>query len=222
MFTGIIEDLGQIESVKPQAVGLKVMCRTTLISQIKLGDSIAIDGACSTVTKIIGPSFEVEYSEETLLKTKFKNLKPGQKVNLELSLTPLSRIGGHFVTGHVDEVGHILKLEKQQDFALLEVGFGADFRHLLVPKGSVAVDGLSLTVADLTADRFTCHIIPHTLKNTTLSEKKSKGPVHLEYDILGKYLFSFYNRENFDVNKTENSAKDNNLMNLLNKSGFIK
>lgn len=192
MFTGIIQEIGLIKSIKPLAKGKEVIVSASqVLPSLKLGDSIAINGACSTAIAITSSSFTVQFLEETLKKTTFSSLKVTQKVNLELSLTPSTHMGGHFVSGHVDDVGKLLKLEKKSPWGLIQIEFKPQFRPYLISKGSITIDGISLTVVDITESTFTCHLIPHTLANTNLSEKRAGDGVNLEYDMIGKYLYNF-------------------------------
>lgn len=217
MFTGIIEDIGKIVGKRTLSNGLELTFSTPkLHTQLKIGDSISINGACSTITQIADTTFVVQYSEETLSKTTFSKSKIGEKVNLELSLLPTSRIGGHFVTGHIDELGKIQQIHLQNDFGKINISISPQNKMLVVPKGSITMNGISLTVSTIQDLTLTCYIIPHTFKNTSLLDIKSGDLVHLEYDILGKYIYQFYSQTT-----NSNPQSDSTIMNQLMKAGFI-
>ena len=193
MFTGIVEAIGTVVEISPLGDGIhcRIEAPESIVKELKEGDSIALNGACSTALSPEKNTFQVQFLKETLEKTHFDTLKPGDALNLELSLTPQSRIGGHFVTGHIDETGTVVTLKIEDPWAKLTIGYSAQFRPLLLPKGSITVNGIALTLVEITEKEFTCHIIPHTLTQTTLRQLKSGEKVNLEYDILGKYLYNF-------------------------------
>jgi riboflavin synthase len=196
MFTGLIEALGQITSITPLQQGIHVEISTeALRPRLSIGCSVAVNGVCSTATTLTKTGFTVDYLEETLKKTNFGHLKVGDIVNLELPLTPQSHIGGHFVTGHVDCIGTVTDLDKDGPWAVIRVAYPAAFRPYLIPKGSIAIDGISLTVVDLDDHTFSCHLIPHTQENTTLKIRRKDSSVNLEFDMLGKYLYRFHTLE---------------------------
>ncbi len=153
---------------------------------VKTGDSIAINGVCLTVSKLTGTLATFDLSGETLAKTNLGKLNPGSRVNVELSLRADDRFGGHFVLGHVDGLAIIRKIDKKSDFATFTFSAPKDLLEQLIPKGSVAIDGISLTIADLNPDGFTVAIIPQTLKQTSLGEAKINQTVNLEIDIITK------------------------------------
>ncbi len=189
MFTGLVEEIGMVMAVEKSRTGVCLKIKTQGIgSDVKIGDSIAINGACLSVTyiknNIIG--FDVIY--ETLGRTTIGELKINDHVNLEKSLRPDSRIGGHFVTGHVDYKGRIEELLKVQDGTGFKIAFPDEYSKFIVEKGSVTVDGVSLTVANCSREAFTVYLIPHTLKVTTFSRKKKGDIVNVETDILAKYI----------------------------------
>ncbi|MCP4050008.1 MAG: riboflavin synthase [bacterium] len=219
MFTGIVEESGQVKSINYIDGGMEAVINcASIIKDIKTGDSVSLNGACSTVVSYDDNSFKVQFSVETLEKTTFSLLKTGTAVNIELCLTPQSRIGGHFVTGHVDCSGYIKKMKISADWAVIEFRYPDDYSHLVIPKGSIAIDGISLTLVDVKKDTFTCHIIPHTLKNTTLLNKKAGDKVNLEFDIMGKYLYNFYNKS---ASTDKSNINDKNLKQTLFDSGFM-
>lgn len=189
MFTGIIEDLGTVESVKRSQKGTLLTLRTNLpLGRIKNGDSIAVSGACLTVTAKARGAIAMDVSVETLRRTSLGALKPGDRVNLERCLTLSSLIGGHLVAGHVDGVGRIVSIKPEGDSRLYSFETPRSEARYLVEKGSVAVDGVSLTVFGVRRNRFSCALIPHTLKMTTLGLKRPGAPVNIESDMLGKYV----------------------------------
>jgi riboflavin synthase len=217
MFTGIIQEIGIIKQVSQLSGGLEVTLKASaVISELNIGDSIAINGVCSTVIKFGQDFLCVQYSEETLSKSTISNVKNGDIANLELCLTPNSRLGGHYVTGHVDCTGKIKSIKKTNEWAVFEIGFPKSFKKFLIPKGSITIDGISLTVVDLNTEAFTCHLIPHTIMHTSLNHKKTGEKVNLEFDVLGKYFYSFYLSE-----KEESKEKDSNLKKLLYEKGFM-
>ncbi len=189
MFTGLIEEVGTVLRTFPgdRSLTLVIGARKVL-EDLAVGGSIAVDGACLTVVAADAASFTVDLSEETIKRTTLGNLRNAQRVNLERPLTPMARLGGHFVTGHVDGVGTLLSREARGDSHRFRFASPPDLAPLLVLKGSVAVDGVSLTVAALEAGAFAVAVIPHTLAATTLGLKQPGDPVNLETDILGKYV----------------------------------
>ena len=189
MFTGIIEDLGAVQSVKHSTRGAVVTIRTALpLLRIKIGDSIAVSGACLTVTRKGRGTLAMDVSAETLRRTILGALKPGDHVNLERCLTLDKLLGGHLVSGHVDGVGRIVSIEPEGDSRLYTFEVGASEIRYLVEKGSVAIDGVSLTVFRIRGRRFKVALIPHTLKMTTLGDKGPGAPVNVESDMLVKYV----------------------------------
>ncbi|NTW49697.1 MAG: riboflavin synthase [Chlorobiales bacterium] len=190
MFTGIVKDIGAIVSVKKQGDGLRLGVQTGSpdFHDLSIDESVAISGACQTVVAIKGTVFEVDTVEETLKKTTLGSYRVGTRVNLERAMRPSDRLGGHIVQGHVDTVGKILSIEKQTASWIYRISFDSRFEPLIVPVGSVAVDGVSLTVAEVSGSTFTLAIIPYTFAHTTLYERKPGEPVNIEFDILGKYI----------------------------------
>lgn len=193
MFTGIVTSTAVVKNINSFSKGLEMVFElSSPLINTSLGDSISIDGVCSTIVDFSDNSFTIHYLPETLSKTTIGNWKVGTIVNLELSLQPNSRMGGHFVTGHVDTVGNVISFEQDGEFWILNVAFNPQFSHLLIPKGSITINGISLTVVDLTDEMFSCHLIPHTISNTNLSSLKSDvTSVNLEFDMMGKYLYRF-------------------------------
>jgi riboflavin synthase len=191
MFTGIIQEIGTIQRVSPgQAYKLRIRAGKVL-EGIELGDSISVDGACLTVVDFDETSFEVDAMPETIEKTTLKYLQPGSRVNLEASLKLGDKMGGHWVTGHVDGTGKILSTKKAGNAVIYEISIPAELAEQLVPKGSVAVDGISLTVIECERESFKVGLIPHTLQSATLGGKGVGSHVNLETDVIGKYVHRY-------------------------------
>ena len=189
MFTGIIEDLRPVVSIaRGGASGKLAVDMGRLADGTELGDSIAIDGICLTVCDLRTGTATFDVSTETLSKTAFAALTPGSRVNVERSLRVGDRMGGHFVTGHIDGTGQILTKRRDPGQWTFEFQIGPGLSAMLIKKGSVAIDGISLTVVDLRPDRFAAALIPHTFDNTTLGVKPEGSPVNVETDVLGKWV----------------------------------
>ena len=193
MFTGIVEETGYVEFIHTSSKGIRLILKAKVCgADLKVGDSLAANGCCLTVvahrrrTKL--SRLEFDLLQETWDRTSFANLRLGSAVNLERSLPVSGRLGGHFVTGHIDAVGRILRWEPRGPDYLLEVRTPKEVQHLLVPKGSVAIDGISLTLARVKPLSFEVWIIPHTRAVTNLKERLVGDSVNLEADILGKYV----------------------------------
>jgi riboflavin synthase len=196
MFTGIVVEAGTVERIKPTKKSIELTVRgRTAMRGLKVGDSLAINGCCLTVVKIATRSrdrvAQFDLLQESWKRTNLQYAKPGSLVNLEPSLRASGELGGHFVTGHVDGLGKIVRWERAGTDHVLDVEAPADVRRYIVFKGSVAVDGISLTVAAVTRNGFRIWIIPHTFEVTALRERKVGGYVNLEADILGKYVEKF-------------------------------
>src|SRR6266536_1578250 len=189
MFTGLIETLGVVQQVQPSGPGRRLtLSAPPLIEGTQLGDSVAINGACLTVVDIQGDTLSFEAGPETLAKTNLGELKPGDRVNLERALRLGDRLGGHLVQGHVDGVGRIAERRREGEWEVVWFSCPPALAEQMVPKGSVAVDGISLTLVDVTSDRFSVALIPHTLAVTTLGFKQPGASVNLETDLLAKYV----------------------------------
>jgi len=189
MFTGIIEETGRVAAFVqgPDSWRLQIAARL-VPAGVGLGDSVAVNGCCLTVTKFDTGHLWFDVLEETCRLTSFAQLAPGSLVNLERSLRADSRLGGHFVSGHIDAPGRVEVFEARGKDHYLKVGVPAGFARYLVYKGSVAIDGISLTVAEVTGDSFAVWLIPHTLGATNLQGKKAGDTVNLEFDLLAKYV----------------------------------
>lgn len=225
MFTGIIEETGKIESV---ANGNKSAIITIIADKVlkgtKIGDSIAVNGVCLTVTSISGNKFTADVMAETIRRSSLGTLKHGSKVNLERAMAADGRFGGHIVSGHIDGTGVIRSLERDDNAVWVEIETPDKLLKYIVEKGSIAIDGISLTVAKLTDDSFSVSVIPHTGEETTLLAKKPGDIVNLENDIVGKYVerlmnFNTSQKSPFD-NKTATSTKSNITMDFLTENGF--
>jgi len=188
MFTGIIEEVG---AVSRQSGSELAVLAEAVLGDLQLGDSVAVNGACLTVVAINDRGFVVETSPETLERTTLSSLRAGDAVNLERAMAANGRFGGHFVLGHVDGVGRIESVQEQGRFSLWRFHAPADVVRYLVPKGSVAVDGISLTVVEPSATGFGVAIIPTTVATTTLNGKRPGDPVNLEADMIGKHIYHF-------------------------------
>ena len=189
MFTGIIEELGRIASLEKleQGMRLNIAC-STVLSDTKDGDSIAVNGVCLTAVNVADGSFSADLSPETLDRSTLGRLDVGSPVNLERAVTPQTRLGGHIVQGHVDARGTFLKAVDEGDFWTVRIGFPPEISRYMVEKGSVAVEGISLTIAHLNDNNFDIAIIPKTWTVTNLSTLKPGDPVNLEVDVIAKYV----------------------------------
>ena len=192
MFTGLIEDVGRVLRWRAGVDGGELTFETALPGrEISLGDSMAVNGCCLTVVKKTGRRLTVDVSPETLKRTNLEDVREGDRINLERPLQVNDRLGGHMVTGHVDAVGQITRVEPSGDFTSFRFRAPAAVGRLLVPKGSVAVDGISLTVNECTSRSFSVAIIPFTLAHTNLQSRSVGDKVNLEADIIGKYVLQF-------------------------------
>lgn len=189
MFTGIVEDMGTVVAVNPADQGLRLVIEAPKsAAELNLGDSICTQGVCLTCVAREGSRFSVDVSAETLRRTTFGRLSAGDRVNLELPLRLNDRLGGHLVTGHVDGVGRLLTVVDEGESRLYTFEAPDEVARFLVLKGSIAVDGVSLTVAGLRGRQFDVALIPHTLRVTTLGALRPGDPVNLEADLIGKYV----------------------------------
>lgn len=196
MFTGIVEEAGIVESIKPSARSIELTVRAVKCGRgVKLGDSVAVNGCCLTVVKLAARGqaklIRFDLLQESWQRTNFQYAKPGSLVNLERSLRANGELGGHFVTGHVDGLGRIVRWERAGKDHVLDIAAPPEVMRYLVFKGSVAVDGISLTVAAVNKKSFRLWIIPHTFDLTALRERKVGDAVNLEADLLGKYVERF-------------------------------
>ncbi len=189
MFTGIVESLGRVVRLTMKGADALLEVETSMnLAEVSLGDSIAVNGACLTVTSKTSKTFTADVSAETLARTTLKRLQAGHPVNLEKSLRAGGFLGGHFVLGHVDGTGRILSKTQKSGSMIFAIEAEESLSRYIVEKGSIAIDGVSLTVNKLEKGRFYVNIIPHTAANTTLVGKKEADQVNIETDILGKYV----------------------------------
>jgi riboflavin synthase len=196
MFTGLIEGMGEVQGVRRQGPDAVLVVRPPWEpSELVIGESIAVNGACLTVTGASGGAFTADASAETLARTTIGSLRPGSRVNLERALRLGDRLGGHLVTGHVDCVGRLAGLEQVGESTRLVVEAPAEHLRLIVPKGSVALEGVSLTVNQSGDSGFDLNIIPHTLAATTLHLARQGDSVNIETDLIGKYVARLINRD---------------------------
>jgi riboflavin synthase len=192
MFTGIVGEVGSIAALRNTGGGVRLSVHAPAsVGELSVHDSVSVNGVCLTVTEKSGDQFVVEAVEETLRKTNIGVLRTSSKVNLELAMKLGERLGGHLVLGHVDTVGEVKSVERKPSSWVVAVTFPRQFRRYVIPVGSIALDGISLTVAALEDDSFSVSIIPHTLEHTTLADVRPGIKVNLEFDILGKYFENF-------------------------------
>ena len=188
MFTGIIEDVGTVGALTRAGSGAVARIETRFSKDLVLGESVAVDGCCLTVTKFDDRSFDADLSAETLARTAFVSLEGKARVNLERSLPAGARMGGHIVQGHVDGVGRVAKVETDGETRIVTFSAPKELMPFIAEKGSIAVDGVSLTVNAVTADGFRVTLVPFTLSHTTFGELVAGDPVNLETDVVAKYV----------------------------------
>ena len=188
MFTGLVETVGEVFESTPTSSGQRIGIATSLATELSLGDSLAVNGVCLTVVRISSSQVDADVGPETLRVTTLGSIRRGSLVNLERPLRADGRFGGHFVQGHVDGVGTIEQLRPEAEFHWLTVSFDHRLAPYIVLKGSIAVDGISLTVAALRADRFDVQLVPFTMEHTNLHKARQGDPVNIECDMVGKYV----------------------------------
>lgn len=215
MFTGIIEEIGEIKNIIPGHENLSIEIRATkVLENTRLGDSIAVNGVCLTVCKLNKDSFVADVMGETYRRTNLSLLKRNSKVNLERALCLSDRLGGHIVSGHVDGLGKLINVEKENISTWLTIQVSNNIAKYIVEKGSITIDGVSLTVAEVDKDKFKVSIIPHTSKETTILSRDMGYEFNIENDIVGKYvekLLGFKNKE----------EKSNITEDFLMRNGFM-
>jgi len=218
MFTGLIQDIGKIQSINRRGEGISLTISTQLdLSAAKIGDSISVDGVCLTITRLSGRTFSADVSSETLRRTTLSTAREGQPVNLETALKMSDPLGGHLVSGHVDGTGEIIETVPDGNSIRYRFRVPAEVSRFLIEKGSVAVDGISLTVTECHDREFSVSIIPHTAQRTTLGKKKSGDRVNLENDMIAKYVEKFLRaREDLDGGRSRIDYA------FLAKHGFTK
>ena len=216
MFTGIIEELGRISDIKKGMKSYRlVISANKVLENTEIGDSIAVNGICLTVTDLNKSCFSADVMAETVRRTALADIKQGSIVNLERAMSANGRFGGHIVSGHIDGTGIISSLEREDNAIWVTVSADESILKYIVEKGSVAIDGISLTVAYVDSKCFKVSIIPHTQDKTTLTMKKSGDRVNLECDIIGKYV------EKMLLNQNTKSDKKEITMDFLYEKGFI-
>ena len=223
MFTGIIEETGKVEAVaKGSNSAVITIAAVKVLEDTKIGDSIAVNGVCLTVTSISGRKFSADVMAETLRRSSLGSLKHGSMVNLERAMAANGRFGGHIVSGHIDGVGVISSFEKEDNAVWVEIETPAKILRYIVEKGSITIDGISLTVAKLTDSSFAVSVIPHTGEETTLLNRNPGDIVNLENDIVGKYVERLMNFKTDDRDNKieERNNSDSITMNFLNENGF--
>jgi riboflavin synthase len=221
MFTGIIEGLGNIAAIHSSGQGNRVTIEAGFaLDQSKIGDSISVSGACLTAVKIEGRRFEVDVSPETLNTTIFGQAKVGDRVNLERAMRFSDRIDGHLVSGHIDGTGIVKQREIQGNAVLVTIEVAESLTRYMIAKGSVAVDGISLTINSCDADSFSISIIPHTAKLTTIGFKNRGDRVNIETDMIGKYVERFLAGVS-ESGKAQISKRSTIDQEYLIKTGFI-
>ena len=210
MFTGIVEELGIVKSISPKSKGVRYTISSEIVlDDIKTGDSISVNGVCLTAVQVGKTSFCMDLVEETLNKSNLGDLKVGESVNLERAMKVTDRFGGHIVQGHVETIGVILEKQINNDEAVLSVGLDPEWMRFCIPKGSITLDGVSLTIAKINGNIVDIALIPHTLQNTTLGIKEKSETLNIETDIIGKYINRLLS---FDL---EEAMVDTNILKVI-------
>jgi riboflavin synthase len=220
MFTGIIEAVGQIQSMQPRGGDVRLYVKTAGLDlgDVKLGDSIAVNGVCLTAVELPGDGFWADVSQETIRRTALSRLKEGSRVNLEKALTPSSRLGGHLVSGHVDGVGKVLSLKEDARSWHFRIEAPAALARYIAEKGSITVDGISLTVNAVDGAVFDLNIVPHTMQETVMGDYQAGSPVNLEVDLIARYLERLLLGD-----KAAEPNRDSRLsMSFLAENGYLK
>lgn len=212
MFTGIVEEVGKIESVGGGRISIHA---EKVLEGTKIGDSIAVNGVCLTVTTMTKNNFTADVMPETLNRSSLGSLKKGSGVNLERAMAADGRFGGHFVSGHIDGTGTITKMENDGNAVWVYISAPGSILNLIIEKGSIAIDGISLTVAKVNDKEFAVSVIPHTGEETTLLGKKAGDIVNLENDVIGKYVQKLIRNEESGIRNSEQSERDEKLLKWL-------
>ncbi|MBN1855827.1 MAG: riboflavin synthase [Dehalococcoidia bacterium] len=207
MFSGIVEEIGRVREIGTHSLTVEVHA---ILDDVRVSDSICVSGVCLTVIRVNADSFTADVMPETLRRTKLGSLVPGKRVNLERALTPSTRMGGHFVLGHVDGVGRIVSVVPEESATLMTIQALPDVMRYVAMKGSVTIDGVSLTVAMLTEDSFTVSLVSYTYGQTTLGEANPGDAVNLEVDVLARY-----------VERLQQSKEGGLTWELLQENGFM-
>lgn len=216
MFTGIIEEIGTVKkiSLAGESGSLEISAEKVL-DGTKVGDSIAVNGACLTVTAMSGSSFTADIMAETARRSSLGSLSVGSDVNLERAMAADGRFGGHIVSGHIDGTGKITRMTREANAVWVHVSAGAEILRLIVEKGSVAIDGISLTVAKVSGSEFAVSVIPHTGAATTLLSKKPGDTVNLENDLIGKYVERLLGKSGAGMAEMKSPARDDKFLEWL-------
>jgi riboflavin synthase len=218
MFTGLVEGIGAIREIQRIREEMKLIILPQFdMSDSRVGDSIAVNGVCLSITGIQGGAFSMDVSGETMSRSTMGQLKPGDEVNLERALRLGDRLGGHLVSGHVDGVGKILKMGQKEKSWLLRIGIDGALARYTIEKGSIAVEGISLTINDCQDIYFEVNIVPHTARQTTILKKRVGDLVNLETDMIGKYVEKFFRKENASPEQKRSSLINEEM---LRKYGF--
>ena len=216
MFTGIVEECGTVLDVLKNGVSGSVQIQaSTVLEGTKTGDSIAVNGVCLTVTKLTKSSFTADVMAETFRRTNLGNLEKNSRVNLERAMAANGRFGGHIVSGHIDGTGIISRIKEEGNAVWIYISAPQSILNLIVEKGSVAVDGISLTVAAVSDKEFAVSVIPHTRENTALSGKKTGAVVNLENDIIGKYVQKLTGTAQINESSETQSERDKKILDWL-------
>lgn len=216
MFTGLIEEIGKVESIVKLTKSAKIIIKAyEVLKEIKLGDSISTNGVCLTVAEATSSSFAVDVMAETMRRSNLHSLSPGDEVNLERALRVGDRLGGHLVSGHIDGTGTVANYEKEDNAVWVTISTTPEILKYVVQKGSITIDGISLTVADVNESVLKVSVIPHTREVTTLLRKKVGDIVNLECDMVGKYI------EKLLLAKEQAPVKQGLDMNFLREHGFV-
>lgn len=222
MFTGIIEELGEVSSIQRGSQSIEIEIKAhEILNDVEIGDSIATNGVCLTVTDFTENRFTVDVMPETIRKSSLDDLQIGDRVNLERALRLQDRLGGHLVSGHIDGRGEIKKRRREDNAILFTISLPQELKKYVIPKGSIAIDGISLTIAELFAHEFIVSIIPHTAEVTNLGKKEVGDVVNLEVDLIGKYverMLTFKSKADDNETSSDNSKVNRNL---LQEKGFL-
>ncbi len=208
MFTGLVETLGTVRQLSSEGAGRRLIIAADFAGELALGESVAINGTCLTVVAHDAATCSFQAGPETLVRTNLGELRPGDRVNLERALCLGDRLGGHLVQGHIDGVGRIAERRRDGDWETVWFDCPGELAQQMVSKGSVAVDGVSLTVVDVTETGFSVALIPHTLANTTLGFKKTGATVNLETDLLAKYVWKCFQVQNRSVSPRASGERE--------------
>ena len=219
MFTGIIQAIGQISATEPKGQDTRIRIQTGKLdlADVQLGDSIAVNGVCLTAVELPGDGFWADVSQETLAKTSLANIRVNQRVNLEKAMTPTTRLGGHLVSGHVDGLGEVISREPAGRSVVFHIQAPDELAKYIAKKGSICVDGISLTVNEIEGAQFSLNIVPHTLSETIMDEYKAGRKVNLEVDIIARYLERLLLGD-----EAARAGKTDISLEFLAQHGFIK